>query len=55
MAKFKVLKDAINLKSDKEYRKDEVVEEKVKDINDFEKRLKNKGYELPFFERIEEE
>lgn len=55
MAKFRVLKDAINLKTDKEYSKNEVVEEKVKDINDFEKRLKNKGYELPFFKRIEEE
>lgn len=55
MAKFRVLKDAIDIKTDKEYRKNEVVEEKVKDINDFEKRLKNKGYELPFFKRIEEE
>ncbi|WP_182469355.1 hypothetical protein [Staphylococcus devriesei] len=55
MVKFKVLKDAINLKTDKEYRKDEVVDEKVKEIDDFEKRLKDKGYELPFFERLKED
>jgi len=30
------------------------VEEKVKVVDDFEKRLKKKGYELPFFERVEE-
>ncbi|GGG87700.1 hypothetical protein GCM10007342_07220 [Staphylococcus pragensis] len=55
MAQYKVLKDAIDLKTDKEYRQDEIIEEKVKTINDFEKRLKAKGYELPFFERLEEE
>ena len=50
MVQYKVLKDANDLKTGKEYRKDEVVEEKVKVVDDFEKRLKKKGYELPFFE-----
>lgn len=54
MVQYKVLKDAKDLKTGKEYRKDEVVEEKVKVVNDFEKRLKEKGYKLPFFERVEE-
>ncbi|BAE05075.1 MULTISPECIES: hypothetical protein [Bacilli] len=54
MVQYKVLKDAKDLKTGKEYRKDEVVEEKVKVVNDFEKRLKKKGYKLPFFERVEE-
>ena len=32
----------------------DVVEEKVKVVDDFEKRLKKKGYELPFFERVDD-
>lgn len=54
MVQYKVFKDANDLKTGKEYRKDEVVEEKVKVVDDFEKRLKKKGYELPFFERVED-
>ena len=54
MVQYKVLKDANDLKTGKEYRKDEVVEEKVKVVDDFEKRLKKKVYELPFFERVED-
>ena len=42
MAQYKVLKDANDLKTGKEYRKDEVVEEKVKVVDDFEKRLKKR-------------
>ena len=42
MVQYKVLKDANDLKTGKEYRKDEVVEEKVKVVDDFEKRLKKK-------------
>ncbi|MGX0126243.1 hypothetical protein [Staphylococcus hominis] len=54
MVQYKVLKDANDLKTGKEYHKNEVVEEKVKVVDDFEKRLKKKGYELPFFERFED-
>lgn len=54
MVQYKVLKDANDLKTGKEYHKDEVVEEKIKVVDDFEKRLKKKGYELPFFERVED-
>ena len=54
MVQYKVLKDANDLKTGKEYLKDEIVEEKVKVVDDFEKRLKKKGYELPFFERVED-
>ncbi|HEC2149868.1 TPA: hypothetical protein R1946_001377 [Staphylococcus delphini] len=53
MAAFKVLKDCKDKKANHLYKKDETVEATVKDINDFERRLKKAGYELPFFERLD--
>lgn len=52
MVKYKVLKDAIDKKTDKDYATGDIVDEPIRVINDFEKRLKAKGYELPFFERV---
>lgn len=52
MVKYKVLKDAIDNKTDKAYATGDIVDEPVRVIDDFEKRLKAKGYELPFFERL---
>lgn len=52
MVKYKVLKDAIDKKTDKSYATGDTVDEPVRAIEDFEKRLKNKGYKLPFFKRV---
>ncbi|EII2116480.1 hypothetical protein [Staphylococcus pseudintermedius] len=53
MATFEVLKDCRDKKAKHLYRKDEKIEATVKAINDFERRLKKAGYELPFFKRID--
>ncbi|MGW7906917.1 hypothetical protein ACWEXP_03980 [Staphylococcus pseudoxylosus] len=52
MVKYKVLKDAIDKKTDKDYATGDIIDEPVRVITYFEKRLKDKGYELPFFERV---
>ena len=52
MAKFKVLSDCKDKRTDRLYKQNEEVEATVKEINDFEKRLEKAGHETPFFERL---
>lgn len=52
MVQYKVLKDAIDNNTDKAYAAGDIIDEPVRVIDDFEKRLKAKGYELPFFKRV---
>lgn len=52
MAKFKALLDCRDEKNNKSYEQAKTYNVTVKEIEDFEKRLEKKGYELPFFERI---
>lgn len=53
MAKFKVLADCKDKKTDRSYKQNEEVDATVKEINDFEKRLEKAGHETPFFERLD--
>lgn len=53
MAEFKVLKSCKNKEDDKLFKKDEKINETVKYVQDFEKRLEDAGYKLPFFKRTD--
>ena len=54
MAQFKVLKDCNNKKDGAEFKANTTVDKSIKYINDFESRLDKAGFDLPFFERLEE-
>ncbi|GGA93201.1 hypothetical protein [Staphylococcus muscae] len=53
MAKFKVLKTNRDKATRELFKKDETITKSVKYINEHERKLKEAGYELPFFERLD--